>query len=258
MCNEIVKLFGFICLLCLLPLSFSSLAQTQTVVVLFGDSITVGFNSGRPVINGNGSTTLSGPRQFLSDILNNPAAPRSSTVVNWGAGGTPTTVGVARMRSNLTTTRADVDGDRFFVLIMYGTNDFGNGIGASTTAFNNRVMINIAREEGYMPVVGNITPRSDRDILPLTAEVFNAALASNAVAVDHFTAFSQRPLDELLEQEISVISGLPIRLHPNDTGYRIIAANWFSQALNVLIPRTDGTSSAPPIVAPIIQLILED
>jgi len=215
-----------------------SVAQTNSVIVLFGDSITVGFNRGRPIINANGSTTISGPRAFLSDILNDPDQPRPSIVANWGEGGSSSSRGVQRIVAQLSVTRNAIPADQYFVLIMYGTNDFGRGIGTSTTAFNNQEMIRRARSVGYTPIVGTVTP----------------PVANNAPVANHFGVFSQRPLIDLVELETSGLTGLPIRLHPRDVGYQLIAQTWFDQVLSGLIEPV----AEPVVVAPIIQLLLGD
>jgi len=231
-----------------------SVAQTNSVIVLFGDSITVGFNRGRPIINANGSTTISGPRAFLSDILNDPDQPRPSIVANWGEGGSSSSRGVQRIVAQLSVTRNAIPADQYFVLIMYGTNDFGRGIGTSTTAFNNQEMIRRARSVGYTPIVGTVTPRSDRNLAPLAGAIFNTAVANNAPVANHFGVFSQRPLIDLVELETSGLTGLPIRLHPRDVGYQLIAQTWFDQVLSGLIEPV----AEPVVVAPIIQLLLGD
>lgn len=228
--------------------------QQDSVIVMFGDSITVGFNSTRPIRNGNGSTTLSGPRQYLSDALNNPDQPRPSTVVNWGEGGTNTERGLQRISSTLASTRSVYPDDRCFVLLMYGTNDFGFGLGTSTTLFNTRQMIRQIRARGCVPIVGNLTPRSDRDLAPLSRAVGSVAAAENAVVVDHFATFTVRPLVYFLELERSVRTGELLRLHPNEAGYRLIARNWFDRALSRLIVPIE----LQPVLVPIYQLLLDD
>lgn len=247
-------------LLGLLLFSSASAAQTNSLVVLFGDSITVGFNSGRRIDFPSGSTTISGPRQFLSDLLNDPAAPRNTIVANWGAGGTSSANGITRITSNLDASRANNPADQFIVLIMYGTNDFGQGISTSTTAFNNNILVFLARNVGYLPIVGTVTPRSDRDIGPLAAAITAEVTANNAQVVDQFSFFNARPLEQNFELEISLLSGQPIRLHPNDDGYRLLAQNWFDGALQNLIPVTfPPPPPAPPVlIAPLLPLLLED
>jgi hypothetical protein len=59
----------------------------------------------------------------------------------------------------------------------------------------------------------------------------------------------------LLGQERSALTGKLIRLHPNATGYRVIAETWFEQSLENLIA-PDKTNS--PITAPILLLLMDD
>jgi len=192
--RKIIKTIELSIALILFFFSQFAAAQTNSLVVLFGDSITVGFNSGRQINFPAGSTVIGGPREFLSDLLNDPNQFRDSTVVNWGEGGTTSTRGVQRISINLGLSRQANPAERFFVLIMYGTNDLGQGISEGTTAFNNGQMIRSARLSGYVPIVGTITPRSDRNIGPLAASIANIAAINNAQVVDQFSFFNARPL----------------------------------------------------------------
>lgn len=228
--------------------------ESRSLVILFGDSITVGFNSGRRVDFGNGSTTLSGPTRFLSDILNNDDEPRPTTVVNWGVGGSSSSLGVQLLSATVVLTRGTHSHDNCFVLVMYGTNDFGRGISSTTTMFNNREMIRQTRAEGCTPIIGNLTPRSDRDLAPLSSGITAIAASENAIVVDQFGSLSQQPLDVFFELETSLLTGGLIRLHPNDSGYLRIARNWFNQALRGLIAPLESQAT----ITPIINFILDE
>lgn len=233
--------------------SSQAMAQQRSVIVMFGDSITVGYNSTRQIRNGDGSTTLGGPRQFLSDRLNNSDERRPSTVVNWGEGGTNTARGLQRISNNLGTTRTAYPDDRCFVLLNYGTNDFGFGLDASTTVFNTREMIRRIRSAGCTPIVGNLTPRSDRDLARLSRAVGSIAASENALVVDHFSVFSQKPLVYNFELERSSRTGEFLRLHPNEAGYQLLVSNWFNRALSGLIAPIES----PLVIVPILQLLLD-
>jgi len=253
--NNFLKTSKLLVIAILLLFSSASDAQTRSLVVLFGDSITVGFNSGRRIDFPNGSTTISGPRQFLSDLLNDPNQNRNAVVANWGEGGTSSSRGVDRIRSHLGIASNNNPADQFFVMLMYGTNDFGRGISLGTTAFNNGQMIRSARLSGYLPVVGTV------NIGPLAASIASIAAINNAQVVDQFSFFNARPLAQNFELETSLITGQLIRLHPNDDGYRRLVQNWFDGALRNLISVALPPPPPPPppfAIAPIIPLVLED
>lgn len=260
-------------------ITVSSAAQNErSVIVLLGDSTTVGFNSNFGDRFANGTTERGCPTIYLTNILlkqgprsvsedcpttiypspildaNNEI--RDVVVANWGIGGTSSEKGVERISSNLQKTRRAFPASNYYVLIVYGTNDFGFDISASTTNFNIRMMIRKARQAGYIPVIGTITPRDDRDVTPYNSEIKSAANRENAPIVDHFARFIRQPggWRSILQQEIGVNSGRLVRFHPTDEGYLIIAETWFDQYLRNAIEPNDPSLN----IAPILDILLND
>jgi len=253
-------------------------AEQQSVIVLFGDSITTGFNANfQDARFGNGSTTRGCPTIYLNNILrqeeprtaqqscpteslnspildqNNRA--RSAIVANWGIGGSNTTTGESRISINLSQTQSSLDADDYYVLIMYGTNDPAFGISSTTTGFNIRQMINKARALNYEPIIGTITPRDDIDISPYNIQVVNAANAEGAFVVDHFSRFVNEPggWQTLIDPELDPDTGQFTRLHPNDQGYLVIAETWFEQRLKDVVPLIPTLN-----IVPILDILLND
>ena len=53
---------------------------------------------------------------------------RNAIVANWGIGGSSTDSGANRLANSLSTTKSQLLGNNYIVLIMYGTNDMNFGI----------------------------------------------------------------------------------------------------------------------------------
>lgn len=241
--------------------------QDPSVVILFGDSITVGYNleegfsedygSGRTLSQMSGSRPLSSTDAVLNQVT--PSYP--SIIVNWGVGGSTTADGVSRITSSIITTKGQYSAEDYFVLILYGTNDIGSGLSSSTTAFNIRQMITKVRQQGasFTPIVANLLPRDDRDVIPANSQIEPEVLSDNTVFVDMYAAFINYPggYTQLLGQETNTFNNTLIRLHPNVTGYQVIAQTWFDQALALLVP-AEIIPDPPPVLSPILMLLLDD
>lgn len=220
--------------------------QEPNVVMMFGDSITTGY----PIINANTTSPIGisqGPSvEKLESLLDSSGRP--TDVLNWGSGGTSSTQGLDRITNNINSVKSSHSGaDAYFILIMYGTNDIGQGISSSTTGFNTRAMIDNARARGVVPIIGNLTPRADRDVTAHNSAIVSAANARNARLVDFNSAFNNYSpnFQALMNYE----GGL--YLHPNQTGYDFIATLWFQNGLKDLI---EGGVS----LSPIYMLLLDD
>ncbi|GHA08648.1 hypothetical protein GCM10008090_18140 [Arenicella chitinivorans] len=249
---------------------------SRTVIALFGDSTTTGFNANFGDRYGNGTTTRGCPTILLTNLLlrapqieppescpttiyDSPifdanTQKRNVIVANWGIGGSTTESGISRISSNLAQTKTDHVGKAYITLIIYGTNDFNSGISTSTTRFNLRQMIQSARALGYTPVLGTLTPRDDRDISPYNSAVNGAASDEGVAVVDHFTRFVNQSggWRSILQQEVSTTTGKLVRFHPTDEGYMIIAETWFDQYLRSAI------KPELSLITPILPLLLED
>jgi len=249
------------CLAMLCMTASHSSANEASMVVLFGDSITFGDNNNfnGPVSAGVGSGRVGNdgqmpplpPSDKLDDQLS--AEFRDSIVINWGVGGTSTDSGTARILSNLSTSLNDHSADNRYVLILYGTNDFSFGLSPSTTGFNTMLMIDRARSLGYTPVVGTLLPRSDRNVSTYNAQIVSNANARSAAVVDHNSRFLQDGNGGLDLLDLEFFGGNPIRLHPTDEGYDVIARTWIDQYL-----MNEIAATPPPTVAPIFMLLLDD
>ncbi|MBX2848092.1 MAG: SGNH/GDSL hydrolase family protein, partial [Acidiferrobacterales bacterium] len=156
--------------------SASFAAEDTSIVVLFGDSISLGWNFAYLAEHGedrrgNARTMHGQPSIQLSALLNDSA--RKSIVLNDGWGGTASgpegedsqiysfNNGVSRIANDLVQIKAvypESDFKDYYVLIIYGTNDAAYGISPSTTGFNIQVIVNAAKAQGYTPVVGTIPP----------------------------------------------------------------------------------------------------
>ncbi|NNC98937.1 MAG: SGNH/GDSL hydrolase family protein [Gammaproteobacteria bacterium] len=230
-----------------------------TVVALFGDSITVGFNAGYQVTDGNGTTQGGFPTIYLNNLF--AAEPKRTVIVaNWGRGGTSSGFGEQVIKDTLNDNTAMYSGKKYYVLIMYGTNDANIEIDSSTTAFNVGMMITKAKESGYTPIVGNLTPRDDQlgEIQARNPKIRDTAAAFGAPLVDHYDRFWNYPggWTNLIDPEVGSFDGVTRRLHPNNTGYFEIAQNWFDSVLAAAI---EPDPLPPPIImVPIISLLLDD
>ncbi len=260
-------------------------AQTAdlSVVALFGDSITHGFNFSLPNrftdMSGDGRTDRGCPTIYLRNILNKEAdreggnvlcqvvegdsAVRDSNenqanaiVQNWGIGGTSTMNGILRINSDLQSAVAGLNPEQRFILIQYGTNDFNFGIPPSVTGANIEIMIDVARSNNFIPVVANLIPRTpgvnQGQIQNLAA--YNSAISSaisnrNADSVDLNARFNAEPggYQTLIESD---------ELHPSDQGYLVIAETWFSNFLKQNISTVPFAQ--PAIIVPTIMLLLDE
>jgi len=239
-----------VCLLLGAAASQNSYAADTVVIALFGDSITVGenasflgsrpgFGNGRQANDGLFPTLL--PSEELSGVLGSERSSTSSS----GFGG------AARILGQLSSTRQAFPADNYFVLILYGTNDFNAGLSPSSTQFNTLLMIDRARSLGFQPVIGTLTPRDDRNVTPYNTAIVAAANSRGAPIVDHFSRFLQDGNGGLDLLDTEPIGSGTIRLHPSAEGYNVIAQTWFDQFLeNVIEPNRI-------VISPIINLLLD-
>ena len=242
------------------------MASGEAVVVLFGDSVTAGLLVGVYEVQIANGRTDGLPTVELDKLLNQSAPKRPTALSNWGHGGSSSGInddngsgsssGTYRISSVLNTVAATEPGSPKIVLIIYGTNDFDYGISAADTGFNTSVLISKSRISGYIPIIGTLTPRSDRSVVSYNSAIQVAAAESGAKLVDHYTVFTTYPNGGasalLQDNEIDPRTNLPVRKHPNTTGYRIIAETWFNSSLRSMIPVSSSSFGGA------IQLLLED
>ena len=272
----------------------------QSLIVMFGDSIAAGeqFPIGGPIFDevGDGREGVGCPTIYLTNLLRNEGERssvdcatdttlnpvrdrvaeageiRNSRVVNWGIGGSSSSIGLARIEQDLTESRDQPEfqnATQRFVLIHYGTNDFDFGISPQATGFNTQQMIIRARALGYTPAVSTLLPRTFRSIASESAAIVQAAQQLGAPIVDMFSLFQNfpglpdpNPSAPLIG--VSAQSGasglLPLeqngpfifRIHPNEQGYVVMIEAWFEQVLEPEIePFIDNI-----VITPILDLLL--
>ena len=221
------------------------------MIALFGDSISVGFSSTDfNVVDGAAQVNFGAPSIELDSIMRESR--RSATVVNAGFGGTPSgpssnpnqqdasISGVGRADNILGTVRGLFSGREYYALILYGTNDFAFGLSPSDTHWNIRLIVQSARRQGFIPVVGSIPINTVFDVRLYNDQILSAAAAEGAAFVNINNAVS--------------LSQLADPLHPTPEGYRLIAQKWFDDYLeeNIAVDFLSTTT------IPIINLLLEE
>ena len=228
-------------------------AEPDTLVVLFGDSITAGVNDGFINGIGGGATEFSASDMNLRQILKKSRRP--SIVVNWGHGGTtsgPSTTandGISRIQKNLLSSKDEFSATQKIVLIMYGTNDVSHGLSSTDTFWFIRAMIERARSSGigFTPVVATIPPRQGEDVLPRNTKIRDAAVNKGIPLVDIYQAITNAGGSIDAAQNTLLDDGV----HPSPEGYQVIAQSWFDTFLAAAIEQQ------PLSIAPVISLLLD-
>ena len=221
-------------------------AKAPTVVVLFGDSTSLGDNIEYRRKYGktyfwNGRTDRGVPTTRLSEILESSG--RTNIVSNMGYGATPSGVGnlptnqnsgLERIRKNLRKVRNDFRGKSYIALIMYGINDRANDIPASTTGYNSAELARIANDEGFTAVVSTILPC---DTCSFSVNEINRSIVywvNTRIQSGADTHFVNNHDSVRRLWNTGYVD--PDGVHPTDEGYAAIAQSWFDLKLNELIP----------------------
>jgi lysophospholipase L1-like esterase len=191
----------------------------------FGDSITFGSMNGPRM--GLGYT----PRlqALLRDLFTDPL------VTNRGVPGEPTWEAVSRIHSVLDNDMA------LYLLLMEGTNDVSTlEYSIDSIIFNLQQILNACLSRGGIPLISTIIPRA-RDRWTASAKARTTELnrkigilASDlkVIIVHNYGAFIDFP-DEAGGHEALISSD---NLHPNDTGYQVMAEAWFQKIKIVPFP----------------------
>jgi len=195
----------------LLPKTKSS-SFRHTVVIGFGDSITVGY----PYVTGSGDgRRIGGYEPKLEDLLRSKGG--RWRVLNYGLAGETTYGGLDRIAGVV------AGRNRAHILLLEGTNDFDWGISSETTVYNLGIMIDIAKNAGLTPIVSTLTPDSQPDVgswkdIPNTYNPAIAALAQekDVALCDQYAALIQNWDNWTYDN-----------LHPNDAGYQVMADTWY-------------------------------
>jgi len=209
--KKILFCLGLICF----SLTAASFNEGQEIYLAFGDSITAGF------IAGVGDTL--GYTPFLEDLMREEEIP--AVVPNYGLGGEMTADGLIRLAGIVETE----DGD--YCLIMEGTNDISALVPISQTISNLSEMIIVTRQNGVEPVIATLIPRLEQDLddpfnvwtRALNQEIRRLAYNLEVPLCDQFENFYTHPdYAETLYSDY---------LHPNLTGYELMAAGWLGTLL---------------------------
>lgn len=159
-----------------------------------------------------------------------------SKVINEGIGGEGTIDGLARFDDVLSAHRAR------YLFIMEGTNDIISlEISTDTSAFNLEAMALKCLNFGAFPLLATIIPRNDwrwnvpiykNRILDLNAKIRSLTDKIKIPLVDQFNAFYNYPAADGGWQSLL----LPDGVHPNETGFYLMADTWFGQIVPLPFP----------------------
>lgn len=191
----------------------------------FGDSITDGL----------GARDVDGYRGLLEQELQRHFG-RGVVEVD-GLGGSKSDDGSARITGVLNRVRPA------YTLILYGTNDWKrcNGDVPCHTVDSLRSMIGAVKSISSLPVVGTIPPVNPSDNLPERNEwVTRMNVAIRAMAVQEGAALADVHAGFLRESGHDLDELFVDLVHPNDRGYRVIAAEFFK----AITTRSAGSSSS--------------
>ncbi|MHB8834110.1 MAG: SGNH/GDSL hydrolase family protein [Candidatus Methylomirabilia bacterium] len=184
-----------------------------SIVVALGDSITFGVMDRYVEVcdeSLRGAGGFCPPLQSLS----------GKTVVNAGVCGEDSYGGVSRIRGVLETWRPGV------ILIDYSPNDLANGRDA--VIGNLRVMIDAARENHTVPIIGTLLPTAGEHsglnlfIVRLNAQIRALCAEQGLECADHYAAFVHDSYYQASPFARLSADGL----HPNHAGYALMAATW--------------------------------
>lgn len=218
------------------PLTTGELAVPATLAIgpharpnfymAFGDSITVG----------DGSSGGGYPDYLAADLRSHWGR---AEVVNEGVSGTKSDKGDARMERSLSRARPA------WVLIMYGTNDYNDGVCRNDppcyTIDALRSMIFQTREVGAWPVLATIPPVNpaftDRDPVSRNAWVSQMNDRIRTLATQERIALADIHRDFLRQPSLQDLYA--DFLHPNDRGYQVMARSFFDA-----ITRPVGTTGS--------------
>ena len=215
------------------PAGFDFGANNPRVATAFGDSITFGVLELRTVRAGL-STSNNYPNILQGTLQGLDPGWR---VVNRGQPGEPVESGANRIGGVL---NADHPG---VVLIMEGTNNASRGDDAGFIVANLQTMVNRAKANKTIPILGTIPPnfRNDPGAQDTIAEtnplIRSLASSEGIVLAEIFDGMNDR----------SLFGVAPDRdpLHPNEQGYQVMANIWFS-AIKRAIPGGGTTVALHP------------
>ena len=205
------------------PVDFDFGGNSPRKVTAFGDSITRGVLELKR--RDLGLNTSSNYPALLQGRLRSLDA--SWTVVNRGQPGEETAGGVRRIGGVLALDKSG------FVLIMEGANDATDCLDANASARNLLGMVQIAKANRAIPIIGTVTPNFRNDpcaqnvVSQINVHVRTIASSEDIVLAEIHDGMNDR----------SLFGQGPGRdpLHPNERGYAVMADIW-AQAMTQAIP----------------------
>ncbi|MHB8834115.1 MAG: SGNH/GDSL hydrolase family protein [Candidatus Methylomirabilia bacterium] len=192
----------------------------RSVILALGDSITFG------VFDTN-VENCSQSNRFTGGFCPPLAALLDKTVVNAGVCGEDSSGGVERVDGLLRRFRPSV------ILIDYSPNDLF--FGAETVIANLRFMIDAARNNRTVPVIGTLVPATSYHSgwNPFIVDVNNRILAlcveQGLECADHHQAFADDAGFQASPYALLSEDGL----HPNHAGYALMAETWYRSVRRV-------------------------
>jgi lysophospholipase L1-like esterase len=144
-----------------------------------------------------------------------------SSLLNYGVGGELTSDGLPRLRSMVRSIHPST------VVILEGINDLWGGKSATDVAANLSQMVRSVKSSGARPILVTVLP-VDRPVFPDAQSKVNAlnraihamAKSQGVRVVDAAETFrSHHPLSAVFRHS----DGREDGVHPNDTGYRVLA-----------------------------------
>ena len=187
--------------------------NNQSIVLALGDSITFGvLDTYVPDC----SQSNRGQGGFCPPL----AAHSDKTVINAGVCGEDSFGGVERINGLLRRFRPSV------ILLDYSPNDLFWG--ADTTIKNLRTMIDAARANLTVPVIGTLVPATGQHsrwnpyILDVNNRIRALCAEEGLECADHYTAFEEDPGFQASPFALLSEDGL----HPNHAGYLLMAETW--------------------------------
>jgi lysophospholipase L1-like esterase len=217
----------------MVPLALPIGTNRPNTYMGFGDSIT----------EGEGSSNGTGYRDRLQSKLVQHLG--RATVLNQGIFGTRSNAGALRIDQSLQATRPA------YTLIIYGTNDWNQSECKTNfpcfTIDSLRQMVRAARFFNSLPLLATIppcnvgfddraTPERQDWIARMDDLIRTAAREEGAVLVDIHAALMRQP---------SLSALFVDHIHPNDSGYEIIATEFFNA---ITRPAVTGVAAEPPAV----------
>jgi lysophospholipase L1-like esterase len=192
-------------------------------ILCFGDSITLGVTS-RGFFERFSLSPVEGYIPKLKRLLRQEFGDRAQ-LFNSGVGGETTGQGLERLRIEIRSARYDL------VLLLEGVVDVNNDEPAFEEARANlKEMIRVVKGEGIPVIIATIPPlnadgfRTEgiQNVPKLNDVIRSEAEAEGVPLADHEKAFRRNP-------------GLqgPDGLHPNDSGYEVMAETWFEAIVDL-------------------------